>query len=132
MAREVLDSEIKGAMFSIGNDKAPGPDGFTSVFFKKAWEVVGGDVCKALETFSQMGSCFKRLTTRSLHCFLRYLPLLVLMIFVLFHVATSFISALAKLLLIGFRTGWMMWLVAINQLLYMVVVSQIISFLLKN
>ncbi|GJY70284.1 hypothetical protein Tco_0473987 [Tanacetum coccineum] len=36
MIRDVNDDEIRTAMFSIGNDKAPGPDGFTFVFFKKA------------------------------------------------------------------------------------------------
>ena len=61
MAREVLDSEIKGAMFSIGNDKAPGPDGFTSVFSKKAWEVVGGDVCKAVRDFFTNGKLLQEI-----------------------------------------------------------------------
>ena len=36
MVRGVSDDEIRMAMFSIGNDKAPGPDGYTSVFFKKS------------------------------------------------------------------------------------------------
>jgi hypothetical protein len=36
-------TDIKKALFSIGNDKASGPDGFSSLFFKKSWDVVGGD-----------------------------------------------------------------------------------------
>ncbi|GJX36941.1 putative RNA-directed DNA polymerase [Tanacetum coccineum] len=36
----VLDDEIQSAMFSVRNDKAPGPDGYTLVFFKKSWDVV--------------------------------------------------------------------------------------------
>ncbi|GJZ68919.1 sodium/hydrogen exchanger 6, partial [Tanacetum coccineum] len=43
MVREVTNDEIKRAMFDIGEDKAPGPDGFTSAFFKKSWDVVGPD-----------------------------------------------------------------------------------------
>ncbi|GKA87855.1 putative reverse transcriptase domain, reverse transcriptase zinc-binding domain protein [Tanacetum coccineum] len=35
MVRHVSDLEIKEAMFSIGDDRAPGPDGYTSAFFKK-------------------------------------------------------------------------------------------------
>lgn len=51
MVREVTNDEIKEAMFSIGNDRAPGPDGFTSAFFKKSWDVVGQDVCLAIHDF---------------------------------------------------------------------------------
>ncbi|XP_071705361.1 uncharacterized protein [Rutidosis leptorrhynchoides] len=47
----VTDNEVKAAIFEIGEDKAPGPDGYTSVFFKKAWEIVGPDVCKAVIDF---------------------------------------------------------------------------------
>nr|GFB52713.1 hypothetical protein [Tanacetum cinerariifolium] len=35
MIRPVLDEEIRDAMFGIKDDKATGPDGFTSKFFKK-------------------------------------------------------------------------------------------------
>ncbi|GJR80293.1 putative RNA-directed DNA polymerase [Tanacetum coccineum] len=35
MVRPVSDEEIKVAMFSIGDDRAPGPDGYSSAFFKK-------------------------------------------------------------------------------------------------
>ncbi|GJZ00683.1 RNA-directed DNA polymerase, eukaryota, reverse transcriptase zinc-binding domain protein [Tanacetum coccineum] len=55
MVREITDSEIKNAMFSIGDTKAPGPDGFTSTFFKKAWGIVGSDVCLAIKEFFQTG-----------------------------------------------------------------------------
>ncbi|GJZ34000.1 hypothetical protein Tco_0579436 [Tanacetum coccineum] len=48
MVREVTNGEIKDAMFSIDNDKAPGPDGFTLLFFKKSWDLVGNDVCQSL------------------------------------------------------------------------------------
>ncbi|GJY56041.1 hypothetical protein Tco_0455156 [Tanacetum coccineum] len=41
MVREVTNEEIKAAMFDIGEDKAPGPDGYTSAFFKKGWDIFG-------------------------------------------------------------------------------------------
>ncbi|GJZ76828.1 putative RNA-directed DNA polymerase [Tanacetum coccineum] len=44
MIREVCAKEIKEAMFSMGNDKSPGPDGFTAAFFKESWDIVGNDV----------------------------------------------------------------------------------------
>ncbi|GJZ55432.1 RNA-directed DNA polymerase, eukaryota, reverse transcriptase zinc-binding domain protein [Tanacetum coccineum] len=51
MIKDVTNEEIKEAMFGIGNDKAPGPDGFTAVFFKKSWNIVGSDVCEAIKEF---------------------------------------------------------------------------------
>ncbi|GKA40664.1 hypothetical protein Tco_0733257 [Tanacetum coccineum] len=39
MIRSVNDEEIKHAMFDIDNNKAPGPDGYSSKFFKQAWDV---------------------------------------------------------------------------------------------
>ncbi|GJR88942.1 putative RNA-directed DNA polymerase, eukaryota, reverse transcriptase zinc-binding domain protein [Tanacetum coccineum] len=44
MTRPITDAEIKREMFGIGNDKALGPDGFTSVLFKKSWDIVGQDI----------------------------------------------------------------------------------------
>ena len=43
-------------MFSIGNDKAPGPDDYSSYFFKSAWSIVGGDVKDAVLYFFQNGT----------------------------------------------------------------------------
>lgn len=47
--------EIKSAMFSIGGDKAPGPDGYNAVFFQKNWGVVGPDVVLAVQSFFVTG-----------------------------------------------------------------------------
>ncbi|KAJ9536643.1 hypothetical protein OSB04_un000192 [Centaurea solstitialis] len=51
MLDPITDVEIKKAMFAIGNDKAPGSDGFSSKFFKAAWSEVGGDVEKGIHEF---------------------------------------------------------------------------------
>ncbi|GKA20543.1 RNA-directed DNA polymerase, eukaryota, reverse transcriptase zinc-binding domain protein [Tanacetum coccineum] len=55
MIKEVSDKEIKDALFDIGDNKAPGLDGFSSVFFKKAWNVVGKDVCDGIKEFFSKG-----------------------------------------------------------------------------
>ncbi|GJW11211.1 RNA-directed DNA polymerase, eukaryota, reverse transcriptase zinc-binding domain protein [Tanacetum coccineum] len=55
MVREVSNAEIKKAMFMIDDNKAPGPDGYTLHFYKKAWIIIGNDVCKALKEFFDTG-----------------------------------------------------------------------------
>ncbi|GJW27374.1 RNA-directed DNA polymerase, eukaryota, reverse transcriptase zinc-binding domain protein [Tanacetum coccineum] len=39
MIKDVTEEEIKKALFDIDDNKAPGPDGFTSKFFKKSWDI---------------------------------------------------------------------------------------------
>nr|GFA25566.1 hypothetical protein [Tanacetum cinerariifolium] len=41
MVRIVSSQEVKSAMFSMGNDKSPGLDGFTAAFFKDTWDIIG-------------------------------------------------------------------------------------------
>ena len=48
----VTNEEIKYAMFHIGSDKSPGPDGMTAEFYKKYWDIVGPTVTKAVKGFS--------------------------------------------------------------------------------
>ncbi|KAJ9536620.1 hypothetical protein OSB04_un000169 [Centaurea solstitialis] len=70
MIRPIQDSEIKDAIFSIGNDKAPGSDGFSSKFFKDAWEVIGNDVTIAIHNFFYTA----RLTKEINHTLLCLIP----------------------------------------------------------
>lgn len=42
-------------MFSIRNEKAPGTDGFNSLFFKQCWEIVGEEISAAVTEFFQTG-----------------------------------------------------------------------------
>nr|KAJ0189677.1 hypothetical protein LSAT_V11C800388260 [Lactuca sativa] len=51
MVKDITNEEIKAALFDIDDDKAPGPDGFSSKFFKKAWMIVGNDFCYAVKEF---------------------------------------------------------------------------------
>lgn len=61
LTKDITCSEIKEAIFDIGDDKAPGPDGFTSCFFKKSWDVVGPLVCDAVLEFFKHGKILKQL-----------------------------------------------------------------------
>ncbi|GKF47149.1 hypothetical protein Tco_0136951, partial [Tanacetum coccineum] len=61
MIRMVSDLEIKNAMFSMGNKKSPGPDGFTAAFFKEVWDIVGNDVMLVVSEFFINGKLLKEL-----------------------------------------------------------------------
>ncbi|GJW99506.1 hypothetical protein Tco_0183420 [Tanacetum coccineum] len=61
MVRDVSNKEIKAVMFGIRDDKSPGPDGYTSAFFKKGWSVVGDDVCNAVRDFFSNGRLLKEI-----------------------------------------------------------------------
>ncbi|GJZ07560.1 RNA-directed DNA polymerase, eukaryota, reverse transcriptase zinc-binding domain protein [Tanacetum coccineum] len=63
MVREVSDEEVKEAMFQIDSNKAPVPDGFSSLFFKKAWGVVGGHVCSAVKEFFKNGRMLREINS---------------------------------------------------------------------
>ncbi|KAL2253070.1 UNVERIFIED_CONTAM: hypothetical protein Sindi_0101700 [Sesamum indicum] len=47
--------DVKLAMFDIAKDKAPGPDGYSSGFFKAAWPVVGDEVIRVVLDFFTTG-----------------------------------------------------------------------------
>lgn len=47
-------------MFSISDDKAPGPDGCTSAFFKKAWHIIGDDVSNDVLDFFSKGKLLEK------------------------------------------------------------------------
>ncbi|GJX74376.1 putative reverse transcriptase domain-containing protein [Tanacetum coccineum] len=49
MIRDVSDQEIREAMFVMGDNKAPGLDGYTASFFKEEWDIIATDVTKVNE-----------------------------------------------------------------------------------
>lgn len=48
---QITQQEIKDAMFSMKNDNAPGPDGFTIEFYKSNWDLVGNEFIEAISYF---------------------------------------------------------------------------------
>ncbi|GJY71047.1 uncharacterized protein Tco_0474750 [Tanacetum coccineum] len=61
MVRDVSDQDIRDAIFSLGDDKSPGPDGYTAAFFKEAWDIIAQDVCNAVKEFFVNGVLLKEL-----------------------------------------------------------------------
>ncbi|XP_074306200.1 uncharacterized protein LOC141641438 [Silene latifolia] len=56
----ITSEEIKRAMFSIPGTKAPGPDGYSSQFFKDCWHIVGQEVCNAIKNVFHTGQLLKQ------------------------------------------------------------------------
>ncbi|KAG7579308.1 Reverse transcriptase domain [Arabidopsis thaliana x Arabidopsis arenosa] len=55
LTSEVTMEEIKGVLFSMPKDKSPGPDGFTSEFYKATWDIVGEEFVLAIKSFFEKG-----------------------------------------------------------------------------
>ncbi|KAJ6989647.1 hypothetical protein NC653_018205 [Populus alba x Populus x berolinensis] len=47
----ITDDDIQAALFSIFYTKAPGPDGYNALFFKKSWDVIKYDFIAAIKYF---------------------------------------------------------------------------------
>jgi hypothetical protein len=43
--------EVEKALFMMRPNKAHGPDGFTTGYFQRHWQLIGGDVCKVVLAF---------------------------------------------------------------------------------
>ncbi|XP_074288384.1 uncharacterized protein LOC141613546 [Silene latifolia] len=62
----VTHAEIKQVVFSIPSTKSSGPDGFSSQFYKDAWDIIGGDVIKAVQDLFCTGKILKQVNTTKL------------------------------------------------------------------
>ncbi|GJS08442.1 RNA-directed DNA polymerase, eukaryota, reverse transcriptase zinc-binding domain protein [Tanacetum coccineum] len=63
MVMEVSNEEIKETLFQIDDNKAPGPNGYSAAFFKKAWNVIGNDVCLAVKEFFKTGKILREINS---------------------------------------------------------------------
>ncbi|GJU75866.1 RNA-directed DNA polymerase, eukaryota, partial [Tanacetum coccineum] len=66
LERGVSRDEIRRAVWNCGDNKSPGPDGYTFEFFKKYWDLIGSDLyAKFVNDFrpiSLIGSVYKVVT----------------------------------------------------------------------
>ncbi|XP_038972754.1 uncharacterized protein LOC120104917 [Phoenix dactylifera] len=51
LIRPISVEEIREVIWSLEGDKAPGPDGFPPLFFRRYWLIVGQDVTAAIQQF---------------------------------------------------------------------------------
>nr|GEX88333.1 RNA-directed DNA polymerase, eukaryota [Tanacetum cinerariifolium] len=49
LERRVSRDEIRLAVWNCGENKSPSPDGYSFEFFRKYWNLVGSDLCDAVE-----------------------------------------------------------------------------------
>ncbi|GJX07756.1 RNA-directed DNA polymerase, eukaryota [Tanacetum coccineum] len=59
LERSISRDEIRVAVWNYGDNKSPGPDGYTFEFFKKYWGLIGPDFCEAVEYFFTNGTFSK-------------------------------------------------------------------------
>ncbi|XP_019257824.1 PREDICTED: uncharacterized protein LOC109236049 [Nicotiana attenuata] len=63
---EVTYQEIDQALKGIGGDKAPGIDGYSAEFFKKAWLITKEEVYAAVKDFFHTGKMFQAINCTTL------------------------------------------------------------------
>ncbi|KAL2248485.1 UNVERIFIED_CONTAM: hypothetical protein Sindi_2700800 [Sesamum indicum] len=61
LCRAVTPLKVKDAIFHISDNKAPRPDGYSSCFFKKTWNIIGDQVCRAVLDFFRCGRMLRQL-----------------------------------------------------------------------
>ncbi|XP_010685067.1 uncharacterized protein LOC104899550 [Beta vulgaris subsp. vulgaris] len=66
LCAEFTDADIKAALWEIEDNKAPGPDGYNSYFYKKAWPCVGQDICAAVKEFFHSGKLLKQINATNI------------------------------------------------------------------
>lgn len=54
LERPFEQDEIKKVVMSMPAEKAPGPDGFIGLFYKKWWPVIGADLIDTLQAFHSL------------------------------------------------------------------------------
>lgn len=55
----ITNVEIREAIFSMKLEKSPGPNGYSSGFFKSCWNIIESDFCAAIEEFFSSGKLLK-------------------------------------------------------------------------
>ncbi|XP_074300125.1 uncharacterized protein LOC141631340 [Silene latifolia] len=61
LIQEVSEAEIHDALFAINVNKSPGPDGFSSGFFRQSWDIIKVEFTKAILDFFRTGKLLKEI-----------------------------------------------------------------------
>ena len=63
LVKTVTSEEIREVLFRMPSNKSPGPDGYTTKFFKASWSIIGLDFTTAVQSFFSKGFLPKGLNT---------------------------------------------------------------------
>ncbi|GKU98349.1 hypothetical protein SLEP1_g11364 [Rubroshorea leprosula] len=66
LCRPFTTKEVEIALFSIPSNKSPGPDGFTSGFYRAAWSIIKNDVMAAVLDFFYSGKILKQINATNI------------------------------------------------------------------
>lgn len=55
LTRMATGDEVRKACFQMGGSRAPGPDGFSCIFFQKSWNTAGPDMITSVNAFLSTG-----------------------------------------------------------------------------
>lgn len=55
LTKPVTEEEVRKAVFSIGPNKAPGPDGFTGAFYRQFWPTIKDQIISEVQQFFEQG-----------------------------------------------------------------------------
>ncbi|KAK4384714.1 hypothetical protein Sango_3033000 [Sesamum angolense] len=75
LIRPITKDDVKTAVFDIEEDRAPGPDGYSSGFFKAAWPVVGEEITAAVMNFFTTGRLLKQVNATLITLIPKAIPL---------------------------------------------------------
>ena len=57
------EEQVRTTLFDLNGDKAPSPNGFTTVFWQENWDVVKVEIMKLFKEFHDKGSFVKSLNS---------------------------------------------------------------------
>lgn len=66
LKKPFTEDEVKNVIWKFGANKAPAPDGFTTEFYKAAWEIIKEDLMKVIKEFESNASLDWRINYTSL------------------------------------------------------------------
>ncbi|GKV39884.1 hypothetical protein SLEP1_g47585 [Rubroshorea leprosula] len=66
LCRPFTIKEVESALFSIPSNKSPGPDGFTSGFYRATWSIIKNDVTAAVLDFFDSGKILKQINATNI------------------------------------------------------------------